>query len=63
MVLPQYQFFGDEVLFWAMKLSKCGYGSVDLLLSYSSDIFLSIMDYEVFVWEYDAERRVLNANR
>lgn len=57
---PKVEFYGDYLKLWAIKLSKAGYGSIDLLLSYQSDIFLDIMDYEDFVIDYDLERQALN---
>lgn len=41
-------------------MSKAGYGSVDLLLSYPSDIFLDMIDYEDFVVNYGLEQQALN---
>ena len=51
---------GDSLIYWAITLSRAGYGSVDLLLSYPSDIFISILNHEVFMNDFSAETRAIN---
>ena len=48
------------MLYWAITLSKAGYGDVNLLLSYSSDIFMNILQHESFLVDYAEEARALN---
>lgn len=47
-------------MLWAIRLSKAGYGAVDLLLSYPSDIFLNILDYENYSKDFEIEQQALN---
>lgn len=50
----------NQLDYWCIVLTKAGYGSVDLLKSYGSDIFFNILDYENFVNDYQSELRALN---
>lgn len=47
-------------LYWAVILSKAGYGEVPALLQYPSDMFFAILNYEEFTNDYNAEIRALN---
>lgn len=47
-------------MYWAITLSKAGYGDVNLILSYSSDIFMTIVHHEIFLNDLQAEMRALN---
>lgn len=58
--LPKFIYMGDSLIYWAITLSRAGYGSVDLLLSYPSDIFMSILYHEVFLNDFSAETRAIN---
>lgn len=58
--MPKFIYSGDKLLYWAITLSKAGYGDVNLLLSYSSDIFMSILQHESFLMDYAEEARALN---
>lgn len=49
--------------YWCAFLSRAGYGSVDLLKSYDCVTFLSILDYELFRNDYEAEFNALNRKR
>ncbi|MBQ2319162.1 MAG: hypothetical protein IIW86_02840 [Clostridia bacterium] len=46
--------------YWAITLSKAGYGTVPDLLQYPADIFMSLLNYEQFYDDYNAEIRALN---
>jgi hypothetical protein len=47
-------------MYWAISLSRVGYGDVNLLLSYSSDIFMNIIYHETFLSDLAAETRAIN---
>lgn len=58
--MPKVEYYGDILMLWAIRLSKAGYGAVDLLLSYPSDIFLNILDYENYSKDFEIEQQALN---
>lgn len=62
-IMPKFKYNGDSLMYWAVALSKAGYGSLDLLLSYSSDKFLSIVQYEMFLTDMQAETRAINRRK
>ena len=59
-IIPRVEYAGDILTLWAIRLSKAGYGAIDLLLTYSSDIFLNILDYENYTKDFELEQRALN---
>lgn len=59
-ISPKFDYSGDNLLYWAVSLSKAGYGSVDFLLGTRSDIFIYMVQYEQFVNEIRAEDYALN---
>lgn len=50
-------------MYWAISLCKAGYGAVDLILKYDSDIFMNIMHYETFLNDYGREAQALREEK
>lgn len=50
----------DPLDYWCAGLSKAGYGSVRELKSYNSRDFFSLLWYEQFVNDYQAESMAIN---
>lgn len=46
--------------YWAIRLSKAGYGDVNTIKMYDAETFLNLIHYETFMVEYERQVRDLN---
>lgn len=60
MITPEVEINEDTLTYLSIMLSKAGYGDVNLLKSYDSSTFISILDYETFRNEYQDETFAIN---
>lgn len=49
--------------YWAIRLSKAGYGNINTIKAYDAETFLNLINYETFILEYERQVRDLNLTK